>query len=243
MAPFTDGGRTIDRTNWPDSYISYYPYGGAMALALDLSLRQRTEGKTTLDDFMRAMWRVHGKPAAPRPGYVANPYSIDDVERRLGEVSGDPAFARSFFTRFIHGREAPDFGALLEPAGFVLQKQNPGRAWWGSVRLETRDGVIVADAPRANTPAYKAGLDLGDELRMLDGVRIASATDVDGILRRHKPGDAVSVEFVDRSGRSRTSTVTLQDDPDFRIVPIEETGRNLTSAQASFRTAWLGRKD
>ena len=58
MAPFVDGGRSMDRTNWPATVISYYPYGGAIALALDLTLRDRTDGRTTLDDYMRAMWRV-----------------------------------------------------------------------------------------------------------------------------------------------------------------------------------------
>src|SRR5262245_30685789 len=101
MAPFTDGGRTGDRTNWNDTYISYYPFGGAIALALDLSLRGRSGDRVSLDDFMRAMWRVHGKPGGAREGYVDRPYTIDDAERRLAEVS-DAAFARDFFVRYIH---------------------------------------------------------------------------------------------------------------------------------------------
>ena len=75
MAPFVDGGRTIDRTNFSNTVISYYPYGGAIALALDLTLRERTDNRTTLDDFMRAMWRAHGKPGGSREGYVDRPYT------------------------------------------------------------------------------------------------------------------------------------------------------------------------
>ncbi|HWF86207.1 MAG TPA: hypothetical protein VG222_15215, partial [Vicinamibacterales bacterium] len=62
MAPFIDGGRTVDRTNWPSTVTSYYSFGGAIALALDLTLRDRSNGRVTLDDFMRAMWRAYGKP-------------------------------------------------------------------------------------------------------------------------------------------------------------------------------------
>ena len=62
MAAFTDGGDALDRTNWATTYISYYDFGGAIALALDLTLRDRSAGQVTLDDYMRAMWRVHGKP-------------------------------------------------------------------------------------------------------------------------------------------------------------------------------------
>ncbi len=66
MAPFTDGGVTVDRTNWENTYISYYPFGGAIALGLDLALRERSDSRITLDDFMRAMWREHGKPGGRR---------------------------------------------------------------------------------------------------------------------------------------------------------------------------------
>src|SRR5436190_18588474 len=70
MAPFVDGGRPVDRTNWSTSVISYYTFGAAIALALDLTLRDRSDSRVTLDDYMRAMWRVHGKPGGDREGYV-----------------------------------------------------------------------------------------------------------------------------------------------------------------------------
>src|SRR5712692_1910681 len=52
MAPFTDGGRPMDRTNWSTTVISYYQFGGAIALALDLTLRERSGSRVTLDDYM-----------------------------------------------------------------------------------------------------------------------------------------------------------------------------------------------
>jgi predicted metalloprotease with PDZ domain len=242
MAPFTDGGRTIDRTNWSNTYISYYPFGGAIALALDLSLRERYEGRVTLDDFMRAMWRVHGRGPAPRPGYVAHPYTIVDAEQRLAEVSGDPAFANDFFARYIHGREVADYAALLAPAGLVLQKRNPGRAWWGDVRLEGRSGVHVAAAPPSTSPAYKAGLDVDDEIRTFDGAKVNYADDILASLRRRRPGDVVSVEWTDRTGAARSARVLLEEDPRLELVTVESTGGTLTPAQRAFRSAWLGRK-
>jgi predicted metalloprotease with PDZ domain len=57
--------------------------GGAIALALDLTLRDRSDGRLSLDDFMRAMWRTYGKPGGARPGYVDRPYTMADAERRL----------------------------------------------------------------------------------------------------------------------------------------------------------------
>jgi predicted metalloprotease with PDZ domain len=238
MAPFTDGGRAVDRTNWSSSIISYYSFGGAIALALDLSLRGRTGGGATLDDFMRAMWRVHGK-GATREGYVDRPYTAADAERRLAEVSGDPSFARDFLARYVHGRDLPDFARLLQPAGLLLRRTSPGRPWWGDIRLEQRDGLRLTAAPLANTPVYKAGLDLDDEIRILDGSRVSSPDDAAAILRRHRPGDGIAVEFIDRSGTSRTSRIVLEEDPHTTLVPVEADGA-LTAAQKAFRQAWLG---
>ncbi len=102
MAAFTDGGRAIDRTNWNDTVISYYPFGGAIALALDLTLRDRSNGRITLDDFMRAMWRAHGKPGGQEGGYVDRPYTAKDIRDHLAEGT-DPAFADDVMNRYVHG--------------------------------------------------------------------------------------------------------------------------------------------
>jgi len=242
MAPYTDGGRAVDRTNWSNSYISYYPFGGSIALALDLTLRERYDGRVTLDDFMRAMWRVHGKPPGARPGYVAHPYTIGDAEQRLAEVSGDASFAKDFFASYIQGRQAPDFAALLEPAGLALQKLHPGQAWWGDLRLDARAGLTLAEAPLSNTPAYRAGLDRDDQLRTLDGLKLSFPDDVASVLRKRKPGDTIDVEYVDRTGVQKTSKVVLTEDPAFALVTVESTGRAPSAAQVAFRAAWLGRK-
>jgi predicted metalloprotease with PDZ domain len=47
----------IDRTNWENTAISYYTFGAAIGLGFDLAIREHTNGRATLDDFMRAMWR------------------------------------------------------------------------------------------------------------------------------------------------------------------------------------------
>jgi predicted metalloprotease with PDZ domain len=240
MAAFTDRGSARDRTNWPQTFISYYPFGGAIALALDLTLRGRSDGQTTLDDFMRAMWRVHGAPGGAREGYVDRPYSMADAEARLAEASGDPAFARDFFARFILGRELADYSALLQRAGIVVRKSDPGRAWVGEVRFDDRSGTVrLSSPPPFGSPIYAAGLDVGDEIQQLDGTRIRSFADVTMVLGRRRPGDRIAVVFADRSGRQRTSSITLSEDPAFELVPVERSGGALTAAQRTFREHWV----
>jgi predicted metalloprotease with PDZ domain len=240
MAAFTDGGHTVDRTNWPISYISYYPFGGAIALALDLTLRKRSDGRLSLDDYMRAMWRAHGKPGGSRPGYVDRPYTLEDAEARLAEVSGDAGFAREFFARYVHGHEAADYAQLLLHAGFVLRKTSPRQAWLGELRLDERNGVVrVASAPFIGSPAYDAGLDVDDEIREMDGERVRSYSDVARVLRRRAPGDRIGVVYVNRLRTPLASTITLAEDPSLELLPIEQAGGTLTAAQKTFRERWL----
>jgi predicted metalloprotease with PDZ domain len=240
MAVFTDGGSPRDRTNWPQTVISYYPFGGAIALALDLTLRGQSDGQTTLDDFMRAMWRVHGAPGGAREGYVDRPYSMADAQTRLAEVSADAAFARDFFARFIQGRELADYANLVQRAGILVRKSAPGRAWIGDVRFDDRNGTVrLASRPPFGSPIYTAGLDVGDEFRQVDGTRIQSVADLTTVLGRRRPGDHLAVVFADRSGRQRTSTITLSEDPAFELVPVERAGGALTAAQRTFREHWV----
>jgi len=240
MAPFVDGGRPSDRTNWSTTFVSYYDFGAAIALALDLSLRERSEGSVTLDDYMRALWRRHGKPGGSRPGYVDQPYSMSDAEARLAEVSQDEAFARSFFGRYIQGHEVPDYRQLLAQAGLVLRKARPGAAWMGEIRFDERGGTLrVASQVPPGTPAYDAGLDLGDAIRELDGVRIRTYSDLAGILSRRHPGDTIQLVFVDRSRRAKTVGLKLDEAPALDLVPVESTGASLTTSQEQFRMRWL----
>ena len=241
MAAFTDGGRTVDRTNWSNTVISYYPFGGAIALALDLTLRDRSDSRVSLDDFMRAMWRSYGKPGGAREGYVDRPYTIADAEATLAEVSGDKAFAREFFARYIQGHDIADYPRLLSRAGFTVRKRNAGRAWLGDLRLDTSGGARVAGLVAPTWPIYDSGLDQDDELQQIDGHRINNDGDVAAALLRRKPGDTIHIAFVDRTGSARTARVTLAEDPHMEVVPAER-GGTLTAAQKTFRDHWLGAK-
>ena len=181
----------------------------------------------TLDDYMRAMWRVHGKPGGTRRRATSIGHTRDaDAEARLAEVSGDRAFARDFFARYIEGHEVADYAKLLARAGLVLRRRNPGRAWWGDIaprrseRPWCASGAVPSWARLFTPPVWTLTI----RLPQLDGRRIVSPQDVGPALERHRPGDTVAVAFVDRAGVARTARVTLGEDPHLELVPIESAG-------------------
>jgi predicted metalloprotease with PDZ domain len=237
-APFFDDATAIDPTAMERTFISYYAWGQGIALGLDLSLRERTNGRITLDDFMRAMWEQFGRPGGRLAGYVDHPYTIDDARAVLAAVSGDASFAQDFFSRYIQGHAAVDYAGLLARAGLVLTKAAPGRAF-ADVRLgDAGNGARITEAVQFDSPVYRAGLDRDDVIVEAGGSPIRSAADFTRIIEAHRPGDALRV-VVDRRGGRVAATVTLVENPHSRIVPVEETGVAVTEDQKHFRDNWL----
>jgi predicted metalloprotease with PDZ domain len=152
-------------------------------------------------------------------------------------VSGDKAFARDFFARYIQGHEVADYARLLARAGFGVRKRNPGRAWLGDIHLESRSSLRVAGLVAPTWPIYTAGIDEDDELQQVDGHRIVSEGDIAAAMQRHKPGDQVPIVFVDRSGVTKTVSITLAEDPHTEVVAAAP-----TAEQKAFRDGWLGAK-
>ena len=238
FAPFVDAAAAIDRTSFENTFISYYTWGAAIGLGLDLTLRDRTDGKVTLDHFMRALWQQFGKSGERRPGYVERPYSMADLVATLGSVAGDATFAKDFFARYIQGHEIVDYARLLSRAGLIVRPRNPGAAFMGDVDLQAGDGVRVAQSVPFDSPAYNAGLERDDVLVSIGGVDVETVEDVDRALKSHKPGNSVPVVFR-RRGTETSSDMRLVEDPRIDVVTAEQAGQAVTESQRRFREQWL----
>ena len=240
FAPFVDAATAIDRTNFENTFISYYTWGEAIGLALDLALRDRSDGKVTLDHFMRALWQKHGKPGGRLPGYVDNPYTLADARSTLAEVAGDQAFADDFFARYIEGHEVADYAPLLARAGLTLRPRFREQGYAGDLRLQDARGSVRVAAPVPfGSPGYAAGLERDDLILSIGGVPASSVADVERVIRTRRPGDSLPL-VMERRGQQVTGTLRLVADPTVDLVPAEQAGQPLTPAQRRFRDAWLG---
>jgi predicted metalloprotease with PDZ domain len=240
LAPFVDAAVSVDRTAWPNTFISYYTWGAAIGLGLDLTLRDRSDGRVTLDHFMQALWRAHGAPGQKAPGAVATPYTVQDLKDRLAEVAGSREFAEDFFNRYIQGHEVVDYARLLGRAGLVLRPRNPGQAVLEGATLDfgTGEGRVQGQV-LFDSPVYNAGIAQDDRVVALDGTKLDSRQKLEEVLSRRKPGDRVSIRFVRRSGEAVATTVSLVADARVEIVPVEQAGGALTAEQRRFRKEWM----
>ncbi len=70
-------------------------------------------------------------------------------------------------------------------------------------------GVLVSDV-RSDTPAAKAGVEVGDVITAVDGKRVRWSGDVSRGIRNRKAGETVALDVV-RGGASRKLSVTVEE--------------------------------
>ncbi|MDB5013358.1 MAG: family metallopeptidase [Daejeonella sp.] len=227
MAVFTDAGVSVDRNNYPNIFSSYYYYGAVTALALDLDLRANFN--KTLDDYMRVLWKNHGKTEIP--------YTIPDLQNALASITNE-GFAVNFFMKYIYGSEKNNYEVLLAQAGLLLQKAMPGKASLGTLKLVfEEDAVRVASNTIEGSPAYEAGLETGDYLLKIGDQDVKSVSDVNTFVSNYKPGDEVLLVYKHRGNLKNVKT-TLKENTQLEVV---EAG-SLSPAQKLFRENWLSSK-
>jgi predicted metalloprotease with PDZ domain len=242
-AVFADAGVSIDPTNENNMFTSYYYYGGATALALDLRLR--SEFNLTLDDYMRTVWLDRGK--------VMKPYTIPDLQSDLAKVTKNAKFAADFFDKYIYGIDKNNYQDLLAKAGFMLRKAAPGKAWAGPLSGAGRrgragqaktmgnEGIPIVTSTVVGTPVYKAGLDAGDVILKADGTDLKDEDAFNTLVASKNVGDKIMIDYKNRTGMHQT-TITLEESPYLEIVTYEKAGKELTKEQQDFRSKWLSSK-
>ncbi|MDA9554718.1 PDZ domain-containing protein [Pelobium sp.] len=231
-AVFVDAGVAIDQNNNSNIFSSYYLYGDVTALALDLTLRNQF--KLTLDDYMKAVWKAHGKTEIA--------YQISDLEKILADFTHSPDFAHTFFSQYVYGVEKADYNKLLAPAGYLFKRSKADEAWLGNNRFQINgEKAIIASPAIIGSPLYQAGLDAGDAILKLDETNIKSEQSISDFLKTKKPGDAVKITF-ERDGKALTTVTKLLNNPFIEVVSFENAGMQVTPEIKNFRESWLGSK-
>jgi predicted metalloprotease with PDZ domain len=212
--------------NSNNSQISYYLKGELVSFLLDLLIRSRHGNKRSLDDVMRQMWQRFGKEEI---GFT--PQQLKDVIESVAQTD-----LSDFFERYIDGTDELPFDEYLQPFGLRLhsvEAEEPVPHLGVNVKAE--HGKEVIQFVEANSPAGIAGVDAGDELLAMDGLRV-TADQLSDRLKDYNVGDTVKLS-VFHQDELRTLPVTLGTPRPsrYQIVPVE----NPTQAQKQNFAGWL----
>jgi predicted metalloprotease with PDZ domain len=214
--------------NTANTAISYYRKGELVCALLDVEIRARSGGKASLDRVLSLLWQEHGARGRPVPedGMQAL------FERATGVPLGD------LFDAWIRKASELDFTPTLAKVGLVLERTTrpDGPTAALGMRVRSDGGRAVVASVTRDAAAWRAGIDPGDEIVAVGGVRVEGPI-VEATLRGRAPGDAVDV-VVSRDGRILQRRVAL-DPPRHDRVKLVANRDALPSARSAF-TAWLG---
>lgn len=173
--------------NSPNAIVSYYTKGALVGLLLDLNLRADSQGGTSLDDLMRALWQRHGQTGVG----VAE----DGLFALAAELGGTDL--GNWLREIVDGTGELPLEAWLKRVGVELAWEAPSEAPGIGVRT-TADGDALKIANVFDGgPAQAAGLSAGDVLVALDGLKVTSGN-FDKLLARRMAGEQLEIHVFRR---------------------------------------------
>jgi predicted metalloprotease with PDZ domain len=215
--------------NSPNSSVSYYRKGEVVCALLDLEVRSRSGGHSTLDAVLAHLWKEHGA--------VGRPVDEDALQRIFETVAGVPL--GDLFDAWIRSPGEIDYASTLAHVGLGVERSTRTEAPSCSLgaRLRSDGGRTVVAATTRGAAAWRAGVDPGDEIIAIAGTRV-DGTNLDVALRPRAAGDVVEV-LVARDGRVQTIAATLDPARQDRVKLVARADAP-ASARSAF-AAWLGR--
>jgi predicted metalloprotease with PDZ domain len=234
-APFIDDAPHAQLTNLQNTSISYYPKGQLIGLVMDLLVRGRTKGKTSLDDVMRDMYEEFYLKSSNSSYYLrGRGYQTEDLERVASRRAGFDF--TDFFKRHVRDVEVLPYEEAFGYAGLRLVKAQAKEPYDAGMRIEfedPREGIIMNVAN--NSPAEDAGLQANDEIVSLGGKSVTRDSWMK-TLARYKPGDSVPVT-VRRDRRTIKVNIVLGQPERFEYRIEEKAGA--TAEEKALRATWL----
>lgn len=221
--------------NSPNSIVSYYTKGSLAALCLDLTIRQQTGDRLSLDDVMRGLWskwlgdgkglgEAEWEAMAEQTTGLSLQHFFDLALRSTEELPLDTLLAGQGVTMLMTpSQHSADKGGLFT----TTESAESPRLTWGARTASDSLGVKLTHVFDGGM-AQVAGLSGGDVVVAVDGLR---ATDLDKSIARFSAGDEVVVHAFRRDELISTQVkLQLADNDTCRLV-LNENGAH-----------WLGGK-
>ena len=210
----------------PDRSISYYSEGELLGYALDLSLRDASHQKASLQDVFLWLNRNYAQKAK---------LFVDSEGVRQAAETVSNLNLQSFFERYVAGTEAIPWNDLLRGVGLQITRtmtdtSDPG---FEASRMFDMPAVVISVQP--GSAAETAGLQEGDSILSINGE--PAGADFDSRLATVAAGNEVRLQVKNASGtREVKFTAGTRQVLQVEIKQFE----NATPEQEQRRRAWLG---
>ena len=234
-APFLDDAPHAQQTNLANTSISYYPKGELIGMVLDLLIRGRTQGRSSLDDVMRQMYEEFYLKSENNSYYLrGRGYRIEDFQRVASRVAGFSL--DDFFKLYVRGVDELPYDEALGYVGLRLTRTQSRDSFRAGITLDFENRTkLVIDNIRSYSPAEDAGLQRGDEIVAVSE-RAVTRDNWLSTLERYKPGDTIPIK-VKRDRHIIQANVVLGQ-PELYEYRIEDK-KDATAEQKALFVAWM----
>jgi predicted metalloprotease with PDZ domain len=214
--------------NSSNSTVSYYRKGELVCALMDLEIRARTGGRSTLDRVLATLWEEHGVRERPVPE--------DGMQRIFEHAAGVPL--GDLFDAWIRSPAELDLEPTLARVGLAVERTSrpEGPTCSLGVRVRSETGRAVVATVTRESAAWRAGVDPGDEIVAVAGARV-EGVQVESALRGRTPGDVVDL-LLARDGRMLTKRAVLDPPRHDRVKLVAR--RDAPPAARDAFTVWLG---
>ncbi len=181
----------------------YYPKGALTGLLLDISLRDATDDRFSLDDVLRALYtRFYQKQRG---------FTTADLVGLLREFG--MADAETFYQRYINGREPLPYENVFPKAGLAVTRLTSSVPFLGVNVQPNEQGKMVLQGVVAASAAEAAGLQVGDVLLKVGEITPRPDEDWSAQFRQRYRGQAGAplALAVERAGQALTLTTQVRE--------------------------------
>lgn len=170
--------------NSSNTTASYYSRGSVIAMMLDAMMIKESNGKQSLDNFMRHMYSKYFEDKQ-------RGFSESEFKKELEDFIG--VNLDDFYADFIDGTEIPNYNSYLSPVGLMVTYEGESKPDAG---LSTRSsgGQVMVRNIRSGSAAEDAGLSVNDEIIGCNGYRVDNET-LNAILNGLSAGDSMEILF------------------------------------------------
>lgn len=223
-------------------FPSYYLKGGVAMFLLDAYIIDHSDGRYSLDDALRGMWKryqadpTRGMTETECIAIIEESTRIQVRERVLTWLNGtDELPYEEILTpiglRIDTTEKKPDAATIGEKLPFAIVPPTPYCGW----SLAENNGRIIVRSVDDGAPAAMAGIGIDDEIIAVNGKRVSTTAQIDHYLGAALGSNTTVDAHCD--GRLYRVELTPVAPPPVRLVEIESP----TSRQLQMRERWLRR--
>ncbi len=195
--------------NFVNTGISYYTKGAVVGFLLDAHIRRATRGERSLDDLLRLAWRRFSGERG---------FSEGELRQAVEEIAGRGA--GDWLERAVGTTEELDYQEALDWLGlrFTLDRSREGGeahegdetrkepAAWLGIETEVQKSRLTVTEVKRGTPAYQAGLNVGDEILAIGDYRVPPESWTER-LKAYRPGERAELLVARRERLTRLAVV------------------------------------